>query len=55
VLSIPREIAPQIPAVAERIRDHERKIIGICRAPNFSIDKLRTVVRENTQTPNPKV
>lgn len=55
VLSIPREIASEIPAVAERIRDHERKIIGLCRAPNFSIDKLLTVVRETTQTPNPKV
>jgi regulator of RNase E activity RraA len=55
VLSIPREIAPEIPAVAERIRDHERKIIGLCRAPNFSIDKLRAVVRESAQTPSSKV
>lgn len=46
VLSIPREIATEIPAVAERIRDREHKLIGLCRAPNFSIDKLRKLVRE---------
>jgi 4-hydroxy-4-methyl-2-oxoglutarate aldolase len=55
VLSIPREIAPEIPAAAERIRDHERKLIGLCRAPNFSIEKLRAVVRENAQTPNARL
>jgi hypothetical protein len=46
VLSIPREIAGQIPAAAERIRDQERKLIGLCRAPNFSLEKLRNVVKE---------
>jgi regulator of RNase E activity RraA len=46
VLSIPRELAAEIPAVAERIRDKERKIIGLCRAPNFSLDKLHKLVRE---------
>jgi regulator of RNase E activity RraA len=46
VLSIPREIAAEIPSVAERIRDQERKLIGLCRAPNFSIEKLREAVKE---------
>jgi regulator of RNase E activity RraA len=47
VLSIPREIAAEIPAVAERIRDRERRLIGLCRAPDFSLEKLRKLVREN--------
>lgn len=46
VLSIPRDLAPEIPATVERIRERERKIIGLCRAPNFSLEKLRKVVRE---------
>jgi regulator of RNase E activity RraA len=46
VLSVPREIAAEIPAVAERIRDQERRIIALCRAPDFSLEKLRKVVRE---------
>jgi regulator of RNase E activity RraA len=48
VLSIPREIAAEIPAAAERILDQERRIIGLCRAPNFSPEKLRRLVREKS-------
>jgi 4-hydroxy-4-methyl-2-oxoglutarate aldolase len=47
VLSIPREIAAEIPAVAERIMDKERKLIGLCRVADFSVDKLRDVVKES--------
>jgi regulator of RNase E activity RraA len=46
VLSIPRDLASEIPGAVERIRDRERKIIELCRAPNFSLEKLRRVVRE---------
>jgi regulator of RNase E activity RraA len=46
VLSIPRDIAAEIPAVAERIFDKERKLIGLCRVGDFSLDKLREVVKE---------
>jgi len=48
VLSIPREIAAEIPASVQRIRDRERKLIGLCRAPDFSLDKLRKLVREKS-------
>jgi 4-hydroxy-4-methyl-2-oxoglutarate aldolase len=48
VLSIPRELAADIPAVVERIRDQERRIIGLCRSPNFSLDKLRRLVSQKT-------
>jgi regulator of RNase E activity RraA len=46
VLSIPLEIADEIPAVAERIADKERKLIGLCRVSDFSLEKLREVVKE---------
>ena len=45
VISIPREIAHEVPAVAERIRDHERRIIDLCRSPEFSPEKLLEAVR----------
>lgn len=46
VHSIPIEIAAEIPAVAERILEKERKVIGLCRSPQFSLDKLRAAVKE---------
>lgn len=48
VLSIPRELAAEIPAAVERIREKERKLIGLCRAPDFSLEKLRRLVSEKT-------
>ncbi len=46
VLSIPPEIAAEIPAVAAAQYERERKVIGLCRAPNFSVEKLREVIRD---------
>lgn len=45
VLSIPREIAPAIPGVAARLREKERRIIALCRAGDFSLEKLRAAVQ----------
>jgi 4-hydroxy-4-methyl-2-oxoglutarate aldolase len=46
VLTIPTEVAPQIPAVAAEIMEKERKVIGLCRSPEFSLRKLRHVIKE---------
>jgi len=46
LLSIPRAIAVQLPAVAGEIRRQERKVIDFCKSPDFSIEKLRTLIRE---------
>jgi regulator of RNase E activity RraA len=46
VLSIPLEIATEIPAVAARIIARERKLIGLCRSPQFSPERLREAVKE---------
>jgi regulator of RNase E activity RraA len=46
VLSIPLEIAPKLPQVAARLQEKERRLIGLCRAADFSLEKLRQAVRE---------
>ena len=48
LLSIPKEIASEIPAAAARLQPAERKVIEFCRSPEFSVDKLRQVLKEST-------
>jgi len=45
VLSIPKEIAAEIPAAAGKIVDRERKLIALCRSGEFSLEKLRRAVK----------
>jgi regulator of RNase E activity RraA len=40
VISIPAEIAAQLPAAAAKIRDHEQRIVAVCQSPDFSREKL---------------
>ena len=48
VLSVPIEIAVKIPAVADRLRRVERKIIDLCQSKEFSLQKLREMMaKEN--------
>jgi regulator of RNase E activity RraA len=44
VLSIPGELAADVPGAVARIRDHERHVIDLCRSPEFSLEKLRHAV-----------
>jgi len=44
VLSIPPDIAPDIPARVERMMAQERPILDACRQTPFSIDRLREVI-----------
>jgi len=46
VQSIPIEIAADLPAAAERVSEKEHKVIGLCRSPEFSMDKLRDAIIE---------
>ncbi len=46
VLSIPRELAADIPAEAAKIRAQEETLITLCRSQDFTVEKLRAVVRE---------
>jgi 4-hydroxy-4-methyl-2-oxoglutarate aldolase len=46
VQSVPLDIAAQIPPMAARIASKERVIIDLCRSPDFSLDRLRTIIAE---------
>jgi len=46
LLSVPEEIAAQIPSVAERMQQTERSIIEFCRSPDFSVDGLRKMLKD---------
>lgn len=45
VQTVPLQIAAQIPNVAEVIQHRRQRLIGICRGPDFSIDKLREAIQ----------
>lgn len=44
-ISIPHEIAAELPAAAARIRDHEQRIVAVCQSPDFSKDELLKAIR----------
>ena len=44
LISIPLEIAGQIPAAVERQRTKDRRIIEFCRSPDFSMERLQEEV-----------
>ena len=46
VVSIPLEVAAEVPAVAQGIIKRRHHVIGLCRAENFTIDKLDEARKE---------
>jgi regulator of RNase E activity RraA len=46
ILTIPKEIAADIPAAAARQQDREKKIIEFCRSKEFSVEKLGQMMNE---------
>ena len=45
VLTVPAAIAAKVPAVADRLQRAEKKIIDFCRSKDFSVAKLRDVMK----------
>ncbi|MGC1451939.1 MAG: RraA family protein [Candidatus Sulfotelmatobacter sp.] len=45
VLTVPAEIAANVPGVAERLQRAEQKIIDFCRSRDFSVARLRDVLK----------
>jgi len=45
VLTVPKEIVPEIPEVAARLEQAEKKVIDFCRSQEFSVDKLQRAVK----------
>jgi regulator of RNase E activity RraA len=46
ILSVPREVAADIPAVAARLLALEQKVIQFCHSDEFSLDELRERIKE---------
>jgi regulator of RNase E activity RraA len=49
VLSIPIEIAAELPDVAARILRKEKNILDLCQSANFTSIKLLQAIQENDQ------
>ena len=45
LLSIPPELVERLPSVAADVAAKEQAVIQLCQSPQFSIDKLRQLVR----------
>jgi 4-hydroxy-4-methyl-2-oxoglutarate aldolase len=45
VQTIPLEIAPDVPAVAQQIMRCRHDVVGLCRSDKFSLDRLREAVQ----------
>ena len=45
LLSIPKQIAADVPAAAEKLRESEERIIAFCESGDFSLEKLRQVLK----------
>jgi 4-hydroxy-4-methyl-2-oxoglutarate aldolase len=46
LLSVPPDIVAQVPEAVDRIHSKEAHVIAFCGSPQFSIDGLRTLVRD---------
>jgi 4-hydroxy-4-methyl-2-oxoglutarate aldolase len=45
ILTIPKEIAAEVPAVAAKLQGAEQRVIDFCRSQDFSVAQLRQIVR----------
>jgi regulator of RNase E activity RraA len=46
LLTVPKEIAGEIPTAAARLRQAEKKVIDVSGSREFSVEKLRHVLKE---------
>ena len=46
VMSIPHDIAADVPAAVKQVEDREREMISLCQADDFSVDKLKDQLRK---------
>jgi 4-hydroxy-4-methyl-2-oxoglutarate aldolase len=45
-LAIPPAVVGDIPPVATHMLEQEQRVVALCQSPDFSLEKLRTVVRQ---------
>jgi 4-hydroxy-4-methyl-2-oxoglutarate aldolase len=41
VLSVPLDIAPEVPGIAAKLLEEERQLVSLCHSSNFSLERLR--------------
>jgi 4-hydroxy-4-methyl-2-oxoglutarate aldolase len=46
VVTIPADVAAKIPEAVAKVEADERKIIGVCQAPDFSAEKLKALYKQ---------
>jgi len=46
IVTIPRQIAADVPAVAARLQQGEQKVIDFCRSKEFSVEKLSQMMKD---------
>jgi 4-hydroxy-4-methyl-2-oxoglutarate aldolase len=46
LLSVPLEVAGQVPAAAARLQTQEQAVIDFCRSKEFSVEKLREMMEQ---------
>lgn len=46
LLTVPLEIAAEIPAAAAKVLERERRVIDFCQSPEFSVQKLGEVIKD---------
>jgi len=46
ILTVPRKVAGEIPAVAKELQRGEQRVIDFCGSKEFSIDHLRQIMKE---------
>jgi 4-hydroxy-4-methyl-2-oxoglutarate aldolase len=47
IVRVPPNIAEEIPAIAMKMHEHERRIIHYCQSPSFNLSQLHSLVKEN--------
>jgi regulator of RNase E activity RraA len=51
VQTVPMEIADRVPAAAREVRQRRQQLIGLRRASDFSLEKLRQTIRDTALLP----
>jgi 4-hydroxy-4-methyl-2-oxoglutarate aldolase len=46
LLTIPPAIIGEIPLIARRMLEQEQRVVELCQSPDFSLDRLRSLVRQ---------
>jgi hypothetical protein len=44
--TIPNELAAEIPMAAAKLQGAEQKVIDFCQSKNFSVDRLRQMMKD---------